>query len=51
MAVSILSAADTCTTTAGSGMVTTWQLTGLTINYDGELVDTDGYQIVSSMTW
>ena len=51
MAVSILSAADTCTSTAGTGMVTTWQLTGLTILYDGELVDTDGYKITASVTW
>ena len=51
MTTSIISAADTCAQTAGSGMVTTWQLAGMTSTYDGDLVDADGYQVVATLTW
>jgi len=42
MAVSLLSALDTCTMTAGTGMVNTWTITGMTSTYGG-LLETDGY--------
>ena len=46
--------ATSCTGTVGEGLVTTWLLSGLTTTYTaatGVNADTDGYQIVSSMTW
>jgi hypothetical protein len=51
MAVTIIGTTDTCAGTAGSGIVTTWTLTGIETTYDGNLDDTDGYQILASMTW
>merc|ERR1711959_635011 len=48
--MSILQSTDTCTGTAGSGMVTTWALAGSTTAYAGTLA-TDGYQLTASATW
>ena len=48
--MSVLSTTDSCTTTAGSGMVTTWALAGSTTAYAGSL-STDGYQLTATATW
>lgn len=47
----LLGSVDTCTGTAGWGMVTDWTLTGTTIEYSGALKDTDGYKITASMAF
>ena len=46
--------ATTCTNTAGSGLVTTWLLSGSASAYvapSGVSADTDGYKIAAAMTW
>merc|ERR1712166_1542851 len=48
--MSIISAADDCTKTAGSGMITTWALTGQTAAYTGAL-ETDGYKIQATLVF
>lgn len=50
MAVTLISSSDTCASTAGSGMVTTWTLAGQTETYKGDIIS-DGYKITASMTW
>ena len=47
----LLSTDDTCVSTAGSGMATTWTLSGTTAVYVDNYGNTDGYQIVASLTW
>jgi hypothetical protein len=48
--MSVLSSTDSCASTAGSGMVTTWALAGSTTAYAGSL-STDGYQLTATATW
>lgn len=40
-----------CGATAGTGVVTTWVLSGSTTAYAGTLTTTDGYQIAATLTW
>ena len=48
--MSVLPSTDSCASTAGSGMVTTWALAGSTTAYAGTL-STDGYQLTATATW
>ena len=48
--VSNILSTDTCVG-PGTGMVTTWMLSGTSLTYDGNLVDTDGYMIHAYMLW
>lgn len=50
MANSLLST-ESCATTPGAGLKTTWTLGGTTNAYAGELSTTDGYSIMASFTW
>ena len=48
--MSILPSTNTCASTAGSGVITTWTLVGSTVAYAGSL-STDGYQLTAAITW
>jgi len=48
--MSILTSTDACAAKAGSGMVTTWALSGSTTAYAGTL-STDGYKLTATATW
>jgi hypothetical protein len=50
MANALLST-ETCATTAGAGLVTSWTLAGSTTAYAGTLTTTDGYNITATFTW
>ena len=50
-ATTILGSLDTCTGTAGWGMVTAWTLEGSTTEYTGALMDTDGYKISAALSF
>ena len=48
--VSNILSADTCVG-PGTGMITTWTLSGSSLTYDGNLTDTDGYMIHAQFLW
>jgi hypothetical protein len=50
MANALLST-ESCATTIGSGLVTSWTLAGSTTAYAGSLTTTDGYNITATFTW
>ena len=50
MAVTLLNSADTCVG-AGTGLQTTWTLSGTTTAFSGVTAASDGYSIVASLTW
>lgn len=50
MANALLST-ESCATTVGQGLVTSWTLAGATTAYSGTLTTTDGYSISAAFTW